>query len=186
LSAAVVTSTKRPVAVKRAIVVSIASLVAFAVVIGLLLTRGGTATTGASGRAPGFSLADVNDPATMVTLPEGEPTVLYFFASWCIPCRKELPIVQQIHTERDDVRVIGVNHQDHRDDAREFMAKYGATFPAAHDPGASVALDYGLRGLPVTVFIDSSGRIASTVHGEVDRDELDERIDDLLEKDAAA
>lgn len=186
MSAAVVTSTKRPVAVKRAIVVSIASIVAFAVVIGLLLTTGETASTSGAGRAPDFSLPDVNDPSTMVSLPEGEPVVLYFFASWCIPCRREIPIVQKLHEERDDVRVIGVNHIDHIDDAREFMAKYGATIPAAHDPGGSVAIDYRLRGLPVTVFIDSSGRIASTVHGEVDRDELDERIDDLLEKDAAA
>ena len=186
MSAAIVTSTKRPVLVKRAVLVSIASVVAFAAVIGLLLTRGEPAATTGGGRAPEFSLSDVNDASTTVSLPDGEPVVLYFFASWCIPCRRELPVVQQLHTERDDVAIVGVNHLDHRDDAREFMAKYGATIPAAHDPGGSVALDYGLRGLPVTVFIDSDGRVASTVHGEVDRDELDRRIDDLLREDASA
>lgn len=179
-------STAKPVIVKRAILVSLASFVALAVVIGLLLTGGDSPGTGPGGRvAPDFHLSDVNDPTARVSLPNGKPVVLYFFASWCIPCRKEIPIVQALYEERDDVAIVAVNHQDHRDDAREFMARYGATFPAAHDPGASVALDYGLRGLPVTVFIDDEGRIASTVHGEVDREELESRIDALVLQERA-
>lgn len=161
--------------------VSILSVVALALVAGLL-TSSGNGSDGAAGRrsAPRFELADVNDPATMVSLPDGTPTVLYFFASWCVPCRREMPIVQDLFETRQDVAIVGVNHQDHRSDAREFMATHGATFPAAHDPGASVALDYGLRGLPATVFIDAAGHIAATVHGEVDRDELESRIDELV------
>jgi len=73
-----------------------------------------------------------------------------------------------------------VNHQDHRDDAREFMAKHGPTFPAGHEPGASVALDDGLRGVPATVLIGESRRIQSVVHGEVDREELESRMDALV------
>lgn len=181
MSASVAVPTGRPRLVKRATLVSLLSVVALALV-GGLLTSAGDGSGGVAGTrsAPRFELADVNDPATLVTLPDRTPTVLYFFASWCVPCRREMPIVQELFETRHDVAIVGVNHQDHRSDAREFMATHGATFPAAHDPGASVALDYGLRGLPATVFIDGDGRIAATVHGEVDRDELEARIDDLV------
>ena len=180
MSVAVASPPRKPAVVKWAAITSVSSVVALGVVAGLLIRGDDQVDSTGGGAAPSFSLPDVNDPAVQVSLAAGEPVVLYFFASWCIPCRRELPVVQAIHAERDDVTVVGVNHQDHRDDAREFMARYGASFPAAHDPGASIALDYRVRALPVTVFIDRDGRIDSTVYGEVDRAELDRRIDALV------
>ena len=171
---------RRPAAVKWAIAASAASFVALAVVAGLLMAGGESAVDGGGGRtAPTFSLPDVNDPSQRVSLPEGEPTVLYFFASWCVPCRKELPVVEEVSQSRDDVAFVGVNHLDQIDDARAFMAKYGSTLRSGHDPGGDVLLDYRLRGLPATVFIDANGDIDSTLHGQLDRETLEARIDDL-------
>ena len=156
---------------------------AAAVAAGLLIgSDEPVADENAGGRvAPAFSLPDVNRPDALVSLPQGKPVVLYFFASWCVPCRKELPIVVRAAQERTGVAFVGVNHLDQLDDAREFMAKYDATSLAAgHDPAGNVALKYRVRGLPATVFIDRGGHIVSTLHGELDRPTLDERIDDLL------
>lgn len=167
-----------------AIVVSIGSLVALVLVAGLLMrgdgSTGDSVVAGAGKVAPSFSLPDVNDPSTQVSLPEGKPTVLYFFASWCVPCRREAPIVQSVASSRDDVTFVAVDHLDQIDDAREFMAKYGVTVKAGYDPGGDVARAYGLLGLPATVFIDADGRIASTKLGELKRKTLEERIDALV------
>jgi thiol-disulfide isomerase/thioredoxin len=185
LSAALAVPVRKPTVVRWAVVVSIASFVGLALVAGLLV-RGdsGGSVEAATGSAPTFELPDVNDPATTVSLPAGEPTVLYFFASWCVPCRKELPIVEDVSKSRTDVAFVGINHLDQRDDAREFMKTYGSTLPTGHDPGGNVLLKYRLRGLPATVFIDANGDIESTIHGVLTRDTLLERIDDLVAKNS--
>ena len=87
-----------------------------------------------------------------------------------------MPIVQELHASHDGVAFVGVNHLDHRDDAREFMAAYDATFPAAHDPGGDVALKYRLRTVPATVFIRADGRIDEVAYGGLDREEFDRHL----------
>jgi cytochrome c biogenesis protein CcmG/thiol:disulfide interchange protein DsbE len=173
------------VTVKRGIWLVAAALLTAALAAGLLVRADEPATESAGGRAaPQFALADVNDPAVQVTLPEGKPAVLYFFASWCVPCREELPVVEAASKARTDVAFVGVDHLDHRDDAREFMQRYGLSLRAGHDPSGSVALKYRLRGLPATVFIGTDGDIVSTLHGQLDRETLDERIDALVLHDS--
>lgn len=185
MTAAAAALPRRPNIVRWAIVASVGSLVALGLVAGLLM-RGGDSTgssdtvVGSGKIAPAFSLPDVNDSSVQVTLPEGKPTVLYFFASWCVPCRREAPIVQSVASSRSDVTFVGVDHLDQIDDARDFMKKYGVTIRAGHDPGGDVARKYGLLGLPATVFIDADGRIASTKLGELKRKTLEERIDALV------
>ena len=134
--------------------------------------------------APSFDLPSVRDESTRVSLPDGKPVVLNFFASWCEPCKDELPVLREAAGERgEEVTFLGVAHLDHRDDAREMLDEFGITYPAGSDPAGETAPRYRLRGLPGTVFIRADGTIASVKHGEIEAAELDERIAATLQED---
>ena len=171
---------RQPTVVKRAIVLVAFGLIAAGLLAGLLVRGGSPANDTAVAAAPAFSLPSVTEPGEMVAHTPGRPTVVYFFASWCIPCREEAPVIEAAARSRSDVAFVGVNHLDHVDDARAFMNQYGLTVPAGHDPGGSVALKYRLRGLPATVFVGPDGDIVSTLHGQLDTETLDQRVDALV------
>jgi len=99
----------------------------------------------------------------------GIPVVLNFWASWCIPCREEAPLLQRSWTEhgKDGVLFLGLNMQDARQDARGFLAKFVQTFPNVRDPDNSTARAWGVTGLPETFFIRSDARVVSHVIGVV-------------------
>lgn len=103
----------------------------------------------------------------------GTPVVLNFWASWCTPCKKEMPVLQDFAAENPDVMVVGVAVNDSERDSREFAEQRGIQFPLGVDGDGSVSADYGVTGLPVTVVIDGQGKVATTWFGEITREELD-------------
>lgn len=134
--------------------------------------------------APGFELPGLADPDDVVSL-EGVdgPVVLNIWASWCVPCRREMPVLQAAHEEYGDrVRFIGVNHQDQRDAALQFLRETGVSYPSGFDPQGATARAYGAFGLPTTYFITASGRIVATKTGELTDAELSFDLDQLLQK----
>jgi cytochrome c biogenesis protein CcmG, thiol:disulfide interchange protein DsbE len=91
----------------------------------------------------------------------GVPTVVNLWASWCGPCREELPLVQQLALAAGDrVRVLTVDSQDGIPQATSFAADAGVTLPTTYDGQGQVAADLGLRGLPQTVFLAPDGSVA--------------------------
>lgn len=113
------------------------------------------------------------------------PAVLQLWASWCGPCRRELPIFQSFHEEHGDrVRVLGVNTQDQMlSAALELLEETGATFPQVTDPGAELSAVDGLpvRGLPGVVLLDEQGRVAYRELREIrSADELEQLVADEL------
>ncbi|MDQ3867678.1 MAG: TlpA family protein disulfide reductase [Actinomycetota bacterium] len=112
----------------------------------------------------------------------GKAVVLNFWASWCEPCKREAPILEDAwrrHRERGLV-VLGVDAQDFRTDARRFVGRYGISYPVAHDgPGSSLGR-FGLTGFPETWFVDRRGRLVAYVRGELSREELDANIEKAL------
>ena len=107
------------------------------------------------------------------------PLVINFWASWCGPCRAEMPELDGLAAERDDVRVIGLVHDDTRDAARAFARGLDVGFALADDPGGEIYDRFGATGLPVTVFVDAEGRVASRWFGPLDRETLDAFADQL-------
>ena len=142
----------------------------------------------AEGAARDFDLARVGAPEERVTLEDfaGQPLVVNFWASWCVPCRKEMPALQAA-AERlaGRVRFVGINHQDGATAAAEFQRDVGVTYPSGHDPDGAVARDYGVLGLPTTVLVDASGRIVARRLGEVTDDELARLIADAFKVPAS-
>jgi cytochrome c biogenesis protein CcmG, thiol:disulfide interchange protein DsbE len=99
----------------------------------------------------------------------GTPLVINFWASWCVPCREEAPVLEDgwLRDQRRGVLYVGLNMQDLTDDARDFMAEFGITYPNIRDQGNDVARDFGATGIPETYFIDRRGRVVAHAIGVV-------------------
>ena len=154
---------------------------------GLLLTERGDGTR-AVAEAPPFDLPDLRGGPDNVSLAalRGRPVVVNFFASWCEPCRKELPALAEAHRRYGDrVAFVGVDHADSRTNAIEMLDQAGVAYPAGYDPRGVTAPAFGLRGLPDTVFVTADGRVLETVRGELDRQGIEERVERLLAASSA-
>ncbi len=110
--------------------------------------------------APDFTL---DTPSGRIRLADtrGRVVVLNFWATWCAPCKEEMPEFQALHEARGgrDVTVLAINATatDSRDAALEFVRSFGFTFPIAFDARGEVMRAYGVQGLPATFFIDREG-----------------------------
>ena len=126
----------------------------------------------------------------------GRPVVLNFWASWCIPCREEMPAFERMwkRYEGEGLTIIGVNVQDSVEGAREFVNEVGVTYPIALR-GDALGRDLGVRGLPQTFFIGKDFRFEKVsageaiegagdrvVFGAIDEETLEAKIQELLDE----
>ena len=112
--------------------------------------------------APDFALANARAPDHVVRLSDfrGTPVVLNWFATWCGPCRAEIPDFQEAHEAlQGQVVFVGVNLQEDPADAVAMLSGLGATYPALVDADGAIAAHYRLLGMPQTFFIDADGII---------------------------
>ena len=147
---------------------------------------------GESVEAPGFTLSKLADGQGArgawtraaadgeVSLRElrGTPLVLNFWASWCDPCRAEAKLLEKTWKRhgKDGVLLVGLDAQDAREDARDFIGQFGLTFPHVRDPGNDTQRALGVTGLPETYFIAADGRVVGHVIGTVDEQQLADGI----------
>jgi cytochrome c biogenesis protein CcmG/thiol:disulfide interchange protein DsbE len=133
--------------------------------------------------APGFDLPGLRGGRVRLADYAGRPVVLNFWASWCVPCRKEFPELRRVarRYRSDGLAVVGVTYRDLDDDARAFARRMGATWPlAAGGRGDPVARDYGVRFLPQTFFVDRDGTIVARSFGALSNDRLQAQVEKLL------
>lgn len=113
----------------------------------------------------------------------GKVVVLNFWGSWCIPCGKEAPVLQQVwqRFKGRDVVFVGVDQYDFSSDARGFMRKFHITYPVVQDGLGTLVGPYGISGWPETRFVDRRGRfVGEHVIGPVTRTELERNITEAL------
>jgi cytochrome c biogenesis protein CcmG/thiol:disulfide interchange protein DsbE len=140
-----------------------------------------------TGAAKTFSLDDVRPgrPAVALEALRGKPVVLNFFGSWCPPCVREMPALEAMSQRyRGRVQFVGVTFNDTREAARSLLDRAGVTYPAAFDAKSDLAYDYGIRGMPTTVFIDAGGNLVEGKKGEFSEVQLRTTIDRLFGSDS--
>ena len=132
--------------------------------------------------APAFSLTTLTGETFDLDRLRGRPVVVNFWASWCLPCRDEAPLLTAAAADyqAQGLQVIGVVYQDSAENARAFMARYGQTYPGLLDPDGRTALDYGVFGIPETFFIDRGGLIVSKQTGPLDATSLQRQVEAIV------
>ena len=139
---------------------------------------------GGAPQAPAFTLErlDGNGELSLAAL-RGKTVVLNFWASWCGPCRDEMPLLEQgsKRWKGKNVVFVGVDARDVRSDARSFLERYGVTYPNVYDGKGSLIGRYGVTAFPETYFIDAAGKVRWRIAGAVeDASDLDEGIERAL------
>jgi cytochrome c biogenesis protein CcmG, thiol:disulfide interchange protein DsbE len=136
--------------------------------------------------APDFTLEVISggEPGSRIKLSDlrGKAVVLDFWASWCIPCKEQVPIIDGFARayEGKDVVVVGVNTSDDRADALGFLKGRNLGYPSVLDADGRVAMAYGVRGLPTLLVLDRQGRITEVRTGVVPRRELEALVGKAL------
>ena len=115
---------------------------------------------------------------------QGKVVVLNLWASWCPPCRSEMPLLERTHKRiaAQDGLVLGVDTQDASEDAMRFLREKKITFPSLRDRDGEYKQELGVAALPETFLIDREGRIAALRRGPVTQAWLDEHLDPLLDE----
>lgn len=111
----------------------------------------------------------------------GMPVVINFWASWCVPCKREAPqLVASAQKHRGKVLFLGVDVQDFTGDARRFLRGARVNYPSVRDGTSSTYGDYGLTGVPETYWVNARGRIVAHYAGEISRDQLEDGIEEAV------
>jgi cytochrome c biogenesis protein CcmG/thiol:disulfide interchange protein DsbE len=138
--------------------------------------------------APAFRLDRLDQPGKLsLASYRGQPVIINFWASWCIPCKEEAPLLESVWKQYRDqgLVVLGVDINDVRSEARRFARENGMSYPLAYDGPGETTTDYGLTGVPETFFVAPSGklvcdRIQAGVHLDDNKDRFEECIQEVL------
>lgn len=127
--------------------------------------------------APDFTLPRLDTEGTLsLSDLRGKGVVINFWASWCVPCKEEAPVLEAAWLEHRDegLVMLGVDFNDLRSDALAFMEEVGVTYPVVYDRDGSLVAKFGATGVPETFFVDRQGRlVGKRIAGAVNaRDEL--------------
>ena len=106
----------------------------------------------------------------------GTPVVVNLWASWCEPCKREMPLLSQAAADHAEVQFLGVDTLDAREGAERFIAEFSVPFPSLFDPDGVIRTDLDSFGLPVTAFFDAEGNQVGKVDGELSQTTLDEHL----------
>jgi len=103
---------------------------------------------------------------------KGQVTVVNVWASWCVPCRDEAPLLTRL-AEDHRIRVTGINYKDQPDNARRFLSVYGNPYAATGvDQSGRASIEWGVYGVPETFVVDSAGQIRFKLIGPISPDNL--------------
>ena len=117
-----------------------------------------------------FKLLDLNGNEVSLNNYQGKVIMLNFWATWCPPCRNEMPSMESLHKKMEDSNfvMIAVNIQEKNSIVKEFIKKNKYTFPVIIDETGEVSAKYQIRSIPTTFIIDTKGKIAGVFTGSRD------------------
>lgn len=147
----------------------------FRVVLTAWATRAAEPPPAIGEKAPFFSLKDLGGKAIRLDDFSGKVMIVNFWATWCVPCRDEMPLLQQFAMEYgQNAVVVGIDLDEPRDLVASYAENYQIGFPILLDEGSKVADRYLIHGFPTTIFIDAEGRISAIHIGKLSQATLSE------------
>jgi thiol-disulfide isomerase/thioredoxin len=139
--------------------------------------RGRAATLSAGTAAPEFALVLSDGNTLDLSDLRGRPVMLNFWATWCPPCRAEMPDIVHQADQDEDLVVIAVNVQEDLDSVRAFAEEFGMRMPVARDTEGRLRDLFQVRGMPTSIFIDRDGDISSIWAGLLNAERLELELD---------
>ena len=123
---------------------------------------------------PGFDAAAFGGTVTLVNV----------WASWCVPCHDEAPLLMQLAAEKG-LQIVGINYKDQPENARRFLGRHGNPFSAVGiDPNGRASIEWGVYGVPETFLVDPAGRIAFKLVGAITSENLERVLKPAIAKAA--
>ncbi|MEM7763656.1 MAG: TlpA disulfide reductase family protein [Pseudomonadota bacterium] len=139
-----------------------------ALMAGIVLAFGAVASTGLSGQqAPDFALKNAAGENVRLTDLRGDVVMINFWATWCGPCRQEMPLLDEMHARYSRVgfSLLGVNIDDDPKRAIDMIDSLGVSFPVVFDSDKSVSEQYDVSAMPVTILLDREGVVRHVHYG---------------------
>jgi peroxiredoxin len=132
--------------------------------------------------APDFTRADISGKQVQLSKYQGQLVLLNFWASWCAPCREEMPTFStwQRQLGARGLQVIGISMDDDAGEVKKFLAAYPVTYPIVMGDASFAGQFGGVLGLPLSYLIDARGRVVARYQGEVDLAKMEAKVKELL------
>ncbi len=159
--------------------VAAAAAIGLSVLVAVAVTQLTRATLGQA--APTFALEQMQGPPLAISAMAGKPVVVNLWASWCPPCRREMPLLAKVAASRDDVVFLFVNQGEGTQAIRSYLASQHLELGhVLLDQSMQVPRHYRTVGLPTTLFLRADGTLADIHVGEVSPESLDAEISKLI------
>lgn len=134
--------------------------------------------------APDFTLPTLTGKMVSLSDYSGKPVLINFWATWCVPCRIEMPIIQRVYEKRDgSFVVLAVNLEETHAVIQPFVDELGLTFPILMDSDGLVTWQYRVLGLPTSVFVTPAGTIYREYLGPMEEAFIEETLDEMGKTD---
>lgn len=135
----------------------------------------------AAERLPDVAIAELDGGGSSNLADIDGPAVINLWATWCAPCRREIPDFEEIHRARGDtIRFVGINVGEDADQALSFLDELDVSYDQFLDPEGFVVTELKATAMPVTIVIDADGVVTTRHLGPLDQDGLNDAIDDAL------
>ncbi|PLT29339.1 redoxin domain-containing protein [Peribacillus deserti] len=130
-------------------------------------------------KAPGFKLTTIDGKSVKLSDYRGKKIMLNFWATWCPPCKKEIPEMEEYSKQMGKDQIILAVNMDPQADVKGFAAKMGMTFPILLDTDNEVNTTYKIISIPTTYFIDSKGIISSKILGAMTKKDMADNMNKM-------
>ncbi|TLN08520.1 TlpA family protein disulfide reductase [bacterium] len=129
-----------------------------------------------------FTVKKLDGSPVALSSLRGQVVLVNFWATWCTPCKEEMPLLQAYYDahKEDGFVLVGINVSDDVEDAQAFISQYGYTFPVWSDAAGNVLIDLNMNGLPASLVVDAQGRLVKRWIGPLAQEDLDQVITPLL------
>jgi peroxiredoxin len=134
-------------------------------------------------KAFNFTLLDLDGNPVSLSDLEGRPVIINFWATWCAPCRIEMPELQEAYDayQDEELAILALNQDEPADLAREyFVDEMGLTFTALLDDNSAISIAFGTFGLPTTFFIDAEGTITAIHRGPMTLEQIEGYLEETI------